>query len=113
MKSTNQVSISVETIEEVIKELSEISDICSTPHLRAKVERLQKYVSSFLDFKSKVSVEDVIYEKMVEVKNTNQELHLKLYMLYRNLTSDRISEADAMAAYESYISMFPTDILIY
>jgi N-acetylmuramic acid 6-phosphate (MurNAc-6-P) etherase len=113
MGSNNQVSISVDTIQEIVKELNEISDLCSTPHLRVKVERLQKLVSSFLDFKSKVSVEDVIYDKMVEVKNNNQDLHLKLYMLYRNLTNDRISEADAVAAYESYLSMFPTDIIIY
>jgi N-acetylmuramic acid 6-phosphate (MurNAc-6-P) etherase len=113
MSSNNQVSISVDTIQEVVKELNEIRDSCSTPHLRMKVERLQKLVSGFLDFKNKVSVEDVIYEKMVEVKNTNQDLHLKLYMLYRNLTNDRISETDAMAAYESYLSMFPADIIVY
>lgn len=113
MKSNSQVSINVETIQEIIKELSEIGDISSTPQVRVKVERLQELVSSFLDFKSKASIEDMIYDKMVEVKNSNQDLHLKLYMLYRNLTNDRISETDAMAAYESYLSMFPADIIIY
>jgi hypothetical protein len=113
MKSNNQVSISVDTIQQVVKELNEISDISSTPQLRLKVERLQKLVSSFLDFKNKVSVQDVIYEKMVEVKNNNPDLHLKLYMLYRNLTSGRISELDAIDSYESYLSMFPADIIIY
>ncbi|MBU3126653.1 hypothetical protein [Clostridium tagluense] len=113
MSSNNQVSISVETMQEIIEELKEISSLCSTPHLKMKVARVQKIVSSLLEARSKISPQDVIYEKMVEVKQLNPELHFKLYMLYRNLTSNRISEVDAMAYYESYLSMFPTDEMIY
>ncbi|MCB2288864.1 hypothetical protein LGK97_03685 [Clostridium sp. CS001] len=113
MSNNNQVSINIETIQEIVKELGEISDISSTTQVRMKVDRLQKLVSGFLDVNNKVPVEDVIYDKMVEVKNSNQDLHLKLYMLYRNLINDRISKADAMAAYESYLSMFPTDVMIF
>ena len=113
MNSSNQVSISIETIQGVIKEIKEISSLCSTPHLRNKVERLQKIVSGLLELQNKVSAEQLIYEKMVKVKQINPELHLKLYMLYRNLTSGRISEVDAMSSYESYLSMFATDVMVF
>lgn len=113
MNSNNQVSISVETIQEIIKEIKEISTLCSNPHLKGKVERLQKVVSSFLELQEKVPAQDLIYNKMVEAKHLNPELHLKLYMLYRNLTSGRISEADAMNSYESCLSMFPSDVIVY
>ncbi|MCB2310021.1 hypothetical protein LGL55_02660 [Clostridium tagluense] len=113
MSSNNQVSISVETIQEIIEELKEISSLCSTPHLKMKVVGIQKVISSFLEARSKISPQDLIYEKMVEVKHLNPDLHLKLYMLYRNLTCSRISEVDAMSYYESYLNMFPDDEMIY
>jgi hypothetical protein len=113
MNSNNQVSISVEQIQEIIKEIKEISALCATPHLKGKVERLQKVVSSFLELQVKIPAQDVIYEKMVQVKHLNPDLHLKLYMLYRNLKSGRISEADAMISFESFLSMFATDVMVY
>ena len=113
MSNKNEVSISVETIEEIIKEIKEISALCSTPSLKAKVERLQRLVYSFIKMQDKVPAQDLIYDKMVQVKHLNPELHLKLYMLYRNLTSGRISEADARTSYESCLSMFPSDMMIF
>ncbi|MCB2297173.1 hypothetical protein [Clostridium tagluense] len=113
MSSNNQVSISVETMQEIIEELKEISGLCSTPHVKTKVAKVQKVLSSLLEARNKISPQDLIYEKMVEVKNLNPDLHLKLYMLYRNLTCSRISEVDAMASYESYLNMFPEDKMIY
>jgi hypothetical protein len=113
MSNNNEITISIENIEKMIKELSEIANICSTPKLKAKVAALQKVFSSLLDSKDNASAEDVIYEKMIAVKNNNPDLHLKLYMLYRNLTSGKISEVDAMDAYESYLSMFPSDVMVF
>jgi hypothetical protein len=113
MSNNNEVIIKVETIQEIIKEMKEISTLCSTPQLKGKIERLQKLVSSFLELREKVPAQDLIYDKMVQVKHLNPDLHLKLYMLYRNLTSGRISEADALNAFESYLSMFPSDVMIF
>jgi hypothetical protein len=113
MNINNQVSINVEKIQEIINEIKEISSLCSTPHLKSKVEKLQKNVSGLLEFQKKVSVEELIYEKMVKVKQNNPELHLKLYMLYRNLNNGRISEVDAMSSFESYLSMFATDVMVF
>ena len=113
MSSNNQVSISVEQVQEIIKEIKEISTLCSTPHLKGRVDRLQKFISGLLEAREKVPAQEIIYEKMVQVKQNNPDLHLKLYMLYRNLTSGRMSEADAMTSFESYISMFPSDVMVF
>ena len=113
MSTDNQVSIQVETIEKIIKELNEIIILCPEPHLKIKIEGLQNFVSSLLDLSSKISVEDEIYEKMLEVKHSNTELHLKLYMLYRNLVCGRISKVDALISYESCLNLFPSDVIVY
>ncbi|MBU3186012.1 hypothetical protein [Clostridium estertheticum] len=109
----NQVSIGVESIERIIKELNEISILSTEPYLKIKVEGLQSFVSSLINLESKSSVEDVIFEKMVEVKTSSPDLHLKLYMLYRNLVCGRISKENANVSFESLISLFPPDVMIY
>ena len=113
MSSNNKVLIQVETIEKIIKELKEVSLLCSDTNLKMKIEGVQSCVSNVIDIAdSKISVEDVIYEKMIEVKHSNPDLHLKLYMLYRNLSNARISEVDAMSSFESCLSMYPSDVMI-
>ncbi|MBZ9688088.1 hypothetical protein G9F72_017280 [Clostridium estertheticum] len=113
MGSNKALLIEVEAIEKIIKDLKEIGLLCYQPDLKIKIEELQWFVSSILGPHSKISVEDVIFEKMVEVKHSNPDLHLKLYMLYRNLVSDRISEVDAMVSYESCLSLFEFDMVVY
>ncbi|MBU3142316.1 hypothetical protein [Clostridium sp. CF012] len=113
MSSSNGVSIQLEEIEKIINELEEINALCFEPHLKMKIGELQTFVSSILNSDSKISLENVIFEKMVEAKNLNPDLHLKLYMLYRNLTSGRISEMDAIASFESCIRMYPLDIIVF
>ncbi|MVX67370.1 hypothetical protein GKZ28_27505 [Clostridium chromiireducens] len=51
------------------------------------------------------SVEDMIYNKMNETKNSNPDLHFRLYMLYRKLSDGKIGEDEALKAYKTYISM--------
>ncbi|MCB2308792.1 hypothetical protein LGL08_19830 [Clostridium estertheticum] len=113
MSIDNQVSIAVESIEKIIKELDEISVLCSEPYLKVKVEELHGFVSSIINSESKSSIEDLIFEKMVEVKNSSPDLHLKLYMLYRNLVSGRISKENAIISFESSLSLFPPDVMVY
>ncbi|MBU3170195.1 hypothetical protein [Clostridium estertheticum] len=113
MSIDNQVSIGVESIEKIIKELDEISVLCSEPYLKIKIEELQRFVSRLLKLESKSSIEDAIFEKMIEVKNSSPDLHLKLYMLYRNLVCGRISKEDALISFESSLSLFPPDVMVY
>jgi hypothetical protein len=113
MGEKNQIAIEVETIQKIVKELNEISIFCSEPHLKLKIEALHSFVSNILDVGSEISAEDVIYGKMVEVKHSNPDLHFKLYKLYRNLISSRISELDAMVSYESCLSIFSLDVTVF
>lgn len=50
---------------------------------------------------------------MVEVKNSSPDLNLKLYMLYRNLVCGRISKEDANISFDSLITLFPPDVMVY
>lgn len=113
MGSNKKVSIEVEAIQKIIKDLKEISLLCYEPDLKIKIDELQWLVYSVLGPSTKISVEDIIFEKMVEVKHGNPDLHLKLYMLYRNLVSDRISEADALTSFETCLSLFGQDVIVY
>jgi len=113
MSNNNQVLIGVEQLNKIINELEEINDLCFEPQLKRKIEALQTIVSSVLLLDSKLSLQNMIFEKMVEVKHRNPDLHLKLYMLYRNLLSSRISEEDAMASFESCIRSFPLDTMVF
>ena len=113
MDIDNQVSIGVESIEKVIKELEEISILSAEPYLKIKIDDLQNFVSTLLNVDTKSTIEEVIFEKMVEVKNSSPDLHLRLYMLYRNLVCGRISKKDANISFESLISLFPPDVMVY
>jgi len=111
--SKSGVLIKVEDIGKIIKDLKEISLLSSEPHLEMKIAELQSFVSNVLGPKSKVPAENLIFEKMVEVKHLNPDLHFKLYMLYRNLVSNRISEVDAQASFENLLDLFHLDMIIY
>lgn len=47
-----------------------------------------------------ISVEDMIKNKMNETKLSNPDLHFKLYMLYRKLVDNKITEEEALKEYK-------------
>lgn len=113
MSSNEKITISVQKAEEIIEELNKINDLCFDPRQKKKIEGLQNFVSSVFNLGNELSIQDAIYEKMVEVKLVNPDLHLKLYMLYRNLVNDKISEIDAIDSFENALSMYPSDVMVY
>lgn len=113
MESKNSVLIKIESIDKIIKDLKEISLLCLEPQLEEKIKDLQTFVTGILGPINKLSIEDLIFEKMVEVKHINPDLHLKLYMLYRNLVSERISEIDARISFENLLERYQSDVLVY
>ncbi|MGH4120110.1 hypothetical protein [Clostridium sp.] len=113
MSSNEQITISMQQAEEIIEKLKQISSVCYEPNLKTKIDVLQSFVSNILSPEGEPSVQEVIYEKMVEVKRSNPDLHLKLYMLYRNLMNGKVSEIDAMDSYENALSMYPPDVILY
>lgn len=74
-------------------------------------KEIQSLVSDILELLNEelkaidISLEDIIYNKMKETKNSNPDLHFKLYMLYRKLSDGKIDEDEALKAYKVYISM--------
>ncbi|HEY8889390.1 MAG TPA: hypothetical protein VIM70_03990 [Clostridium sp.] len=113
MSTNNQVIIQLGAIKKIIAELDEIGNACFEPYLKIRVDELQSFISSLLVVGNISSMEDVIYEKMLEVKNTRPDLHFKLYMLYRDLVCGRISKEDASNSFESCLSSYPQDVMVY
>lgn len=50
-----------------------------------------------------ISVENMIKDKMTETKSSNPDLHFKLYMLYRKLVDNKITEEEALKGYKIYL----------
>ena len=49
-----------------------------------------------------ISVENMIKDKMNETKLSNPDQHFKLYMLYRKLVDNKITEEEALKGYKLY-----------
>ncbi|WP_125152158.1 hypothetical protein [Clostridium rectalis] len=60
-----------------------------------------------------VSLLERINQKMKETKLSNPELNANLYILYRKLSDNKISEEDAAVLYDLYVSSEPFDKKIY
>ncbi|MCY6484677.1 hypothetical protein OW763_10025 [Clostridium aestuarii] len=106
-------SIDSETIEKILSELKEMEVMCTNDRLTLKIQKLIKTVNNAANWSEEISVEDIIHKKMKESAKKNPDLNLKLYMLYRDLSDGRISEEKAKELYETYIQMYPDDIMIY
>lgn len=51
---------------------------------------------------NEISVEKMIKDKMIETKLSNPDQHFKLYMLYRKLIDNKITEEEALRDYNIY-----------
>jgi len=49
------------------------------------------------------SLYEMIEDKMKETKYTNSELNVNLYLLYRKLIDEKISEKEALDTFEMYM----------
>ncbi len=102
-----------EMIEKITAELKEIEILACEQIIKIKVQKLLEYISSLNNSSSEKPFEEIIHEKMKESKIKNPELHIKLYVLYRDLQNDKVSEYDAKRRYEDYLQMYPDDAIVY
>lgn len=49
-----------------------------------------------------ISIKEMIHNKMRETEYSNPELNFKLYILYRKLSDNKISEEEALKVYKMY-----------
>ncbi|MCY6370397.1 hypothetical protein [Clostridium ganghwense] len=102
-----------EMIEKIIQELKEIEIVAAEEIVKTKVQKLVEYINSVSEIKKEKAFKDILHEKMKESKIKNPELHIKLYMLYRDLQNGKVSEHDANRMYEDYLQMYPDDMMVY
>lgn len=76
--------------------------------LTVKDKEVQSEINEILELfdeglKTKnVSLKEMIEDKMNETKFSDPEQHFKLYMLYRKLEENKITEEEALKVYELY-----------
>lgn len=98
------VTINKEIIEEILLDLNNVLLTCDNLGHR---EKIQKIITTLEESTSrdKVSIDDLIVNKMNETRGNDDDLHFKLYMLHRKLQDGKISEEQAKAVYKNYYSL--------
>ena len=111
--SDGKVVMEKASITKIVSELKNIQTLTSDRLLQQKIDLLIKYMENILKNKDDIPFEDIIYNKMKEVRLENPELNSKLYILYRKLSDGKITEEDARILYDVYIKSQAYDKLIY
>lgn len=84
--------------EELKLGLIEIKQVSKEENIKVKAEKLLKLINRENTLLNE-SIEEIIYNKMKSTQD--EELNVKLYMLYRKLQDDKISEDEALTQYET------------
>lgn len=100
-------------IVKITSELKEMEILAVDGVVKIKIQKLLEYINSISKASDEKPCEEMLHEKMKESKIKNPELHIKLYVLYRDLQNDKVSEYDAKRMYEDYLQMYPDDIIVY
>lgn len=109
----NIVNLDRETIEKILAELNEVESLTPEDAIKFRINNIINILSKAANLKDEESIEDMVYRKMKEAVSKNPDLHVKLYMLYRNLTEGKVSQEEAREMYENYVQMYPYDTMIY
>ncbi|WP_243149494.1 hypothetical protein [Clostridium niameyense] len=99
------IELDKKTMEKILFDLKEIRIICSDKKIKERIQSIIEFAQSKIYSQMEPSLKELIYNKMKETKKNNPDLSSKLYILYRNLIDEKISEEDAKKIYESYIVM--------
>lgn len=89
-----------------------------TIKLNEKNKNLKKEASEMLDMIDRElsddseSLEEKILEKMKETKKSDPDMNANLYILYRNLVDNKISEEQALQLYSMYVKIEPYNKII-
>jgi hypothetical protein len=101
------IKVPKEYILKLIYKLMEIevlsNDIKQKHDINLLVDFIQKFILG--DECENLKLEDLIYDKMIEAKGTNDELNAKLYILYQDLSNNRISRNKALDLLTMYLHM--------
>jgi len=102
MYTKEKIIIDMEMLEKIKAGIKEIIILSDNKKVRKKAEEL----SELLEDKEIMEVKSLyerIKEKMKKTKYSNSELNVNLYLLYRNLVEEKITEEEALDTFEMYM----------
>lgn len=112
MNLNKTILIDYDTVDNLISELKKISYSNDKDFILAKVNYVVTKLEN-LSNKSDESIKNSIFKTMNEVKLEDPELHFNLYMLYRKLEENKITEEEAVYKYELYMKIKHFDKMMF
>lgn len=103
MDNSEKILINKENLEKIKLRLEGVRLMSSEKEVKKEIQILIDLLTEEID-SQKLSFRELLDEKIRDTKYSNQELNFKLYMLQRKLDDGKISEEEALKAYDLYIS---------
>jgi len=102
MYTKEKIILELDILQKVKSGIREILVLSEDKNLRKKADELL----NLLENKPVVKIDslyEMIEEKMKETKYSNSQLNVSLYLLYRKLVDQKISEKEALDTFERYM----------
>lgn len=108
----DKIVISKDILIKIKSRAQTIKSLCKDKVLIKEADEILDLVNKELN-KDTETVLEKIEQKMKETRNLNPDLNASLYILYRNLMKNKITEEDALALYKAYLESEIFDKKIY
>ncbi|APM38534.1 hypothetical protein [Clostridium kluyveri] len=107
-----RILISKDCVDKIILGLKSIKVSTTNKVIVENIEKLLNLLKKELDEES-IPLKDRILEKMKETKGIDPDMNANLYILYRNLDNEHITEQQAQELFDTYVKMESYNKKIY
>lgn len=104
MDSSERIAVKKDSLEKMKVKLKMLKVSVEDKSAKSLIVEILEFLDNEIMFE-KISVEQMIKDKMIETKVSNPDQHFKLYMLYRKLQDNKITQEEALREYEIYIKL--------
>lgn len=101
MNTSEKILVEKDRLEKMQVKLKGLKLIVEDRNAQSVIGEILELLDNELN-DERVSVENMIKNKMNETKYSNPDQHFKLYMLYRKLVDNKITEEEALKGYKAY-----------
>ncbi|MBE6068709.1 MAG: hypothetical protein E7211_13590 [Clostridium lundense] len=108
----DKIVVSKDILIKIRSRAQTIKSLCKDKALVKEADEILDLISKELS-KDTETVMEKIQQKMRETKTLNPDLNADLYIVYRNLIKNKITEEDALALYKMYLESEIFDKKIY
>lgn len=102
MDVSQKILVEKDNLEKMLVKLRGLKLLAEDKNAKSVIDEIIELLDNELNAKQ-VSVENMIKDKMNETKFSNPDQHFKLYMLYRKLVENKITEEKALEDYKIYL----------